>query len=349
MEHLTSGSSLMIGSMPSGDVDQAFQILDRFPLDIPTWPQLPARAFVEGMIPQCSEGFPGIKIDSGEKSIRLVRDDDFIESVTAAYQAVIDEDRGFFAISENFAEGLHRFLQRAEGTSPLPFAKGQMSGPFTFGLGLNDTDGKAAWWDEEYRELIYSGLALKGAWQVEKLKAAAESVLMFCDEPILSVLGTPAYMGVTDEDVIEGLNRVIDPIKASGAFVGMHCCGNMDWGLAARTNLDILAFDAYEFGEKTVLYADKIAAFLERGGWLAWGIVPTGDQSAVFRETVGSLLERMERLTGLFSDAGIPEDLLRSRALYTPSCGVGSLPEDAAGRVLELLSGLTCTLKAARI
>jgi methionine synthase II (cobalamin-independent) len=340
MELLTPGQSFMIGSMPHKRVEEAFAVLDRFPLDIPTWPQLPARSFVEGMIPQCSEGFPGIRIDAEEKSIRLDRSSGLVEAMTEAYEAVIAEDRDYFAISADFAQGLHRFLERSGNDGPRHVAKGQITGPFTFGLGLNDDEGKAIWWDDGYRDLIYGGLALKGAWQVEKMKEVAERVIMFCDEPILSALGTPAYMGVRNEEVVEGLNRVIDPVKAAGAIVGMHCCGNMDWAITTQANLDVISFDAYEFGNKSIIYASEISGFLERGGYLAWGIVPTGDPDAVARETVDSLVERMDRLIKLFADAGVDETVLLKRSLYTPSCGVGSLPEESGARVLELLAGL---------
>jgi len=344
MERLKSGQSFMIGSMPHKRADEAFEVLEAYPLDIPTWPQLPARSFVEGMIPQCSEGFPGIKIDVEKKTIRLVRGDGLLEAMTEAYEAVIARHSDFFSISKDFAEGLYRFLERKGNGDPLPVVKGQVTGPFTFGLGLNDDEGRAIWWDESYRDLIYDGLALKGVWQVEKLKETADNVIMFCDEPILSALGTPAYMGVRDEDVVEGLNRVIDRVKAAGAMVGMHCCGNMDWAVTSRANLDIISFDAYEFGEKSTIYTAEISNFLQRGGYLAWGIVPTGDPDAIAGESVDSLLERMERLINLFCGAGIEENLLRKRSLYTPSCGVGSLPEDAADKVFELLAGLKARL-----
>jgi methionine synthase II (cobalamin-independent) len=334
----------MIGSMPHKRADEALAVLDAFPLDIPTWPQLPARSFVEGMIPQCSEGFPGITIDMEKKTVRLVRGKGLLEAMTEAYEAVIEKNGDFFRISKDFAEGLHRFLELNANRDPFPVVKGQVTGPFTFGLGLNDAEGRAIWWDDSYRDLIYGGLALKGAWQVEKLKETADTVIMFCDEPILSALGTPAYMGVRNEDVVEGLNRVIDQVKGAGAIVGMHCCGNMDWAVTTRANLDIISFDAYEFGDKSTIYAAEISDFLQRGGYLAWGIVPTGDPDTIAGETVDSLLKRMNRLTRLFCEAGIDEDLLRKRSLYTPSCGVGSLPEGAANRVLELLADLKARL-----
>ncbi len=338
MEISISGKSLMIGSMPHRDANEALALLDEFPLHIPTWPQLPARSFFEGMIAQCSEGFPGVIIDESGRTIKVERGGNMIEEMTAAYEALLSEDADYFRISDGFAQGLHKFVEISLGGGTLPVVKGQITGPFTFGLGLNDSEGKAIWWDEDYRELIYGGLGLKALWQVRLLREFGDMVLMFCDEPILSALGTPAYMGVKDEDVVEGINRVISPLKAAGALTGVHCCGNMDWGLMARTDLDIIALDAYEFGDKTVLYASEIAAFLKRGGYLAWGIVPTGNPEAVSGETADSLRERLDRIIDLLTASGVDEGLLRSRALYTPSCGVGSLPEDSARFVLQLLA-----------
>ena len=66
----------MIGSLPHQDIDSAFELLKRFPLDIPVWSQLPKRSFKEGMMPQYCEGFPGIKIDEEERRIWLERDEE---------------------------------------------------------------------------------------------------------------------------------------------------------------------------------------------------------------------------------------------------------------------------------
>ena len=38
---------------------------------------------------------------------------------------------------------------------------------------------------------------------------------------------------------------------------------------------DIVSFDAYEFMDKYLMYWREIKVLLDRGGYLAWGIVPT--------------------------------------------------------------------------
>jgi hypothetical protein len=181
---------------------------------------------------------------------------------------------------------------------------------------------------------------MKAKWQVQELKNYAQHVVLFFDEPILSALGTPAYMGIEDDHVITGLNEVINAAQDAGATVGIHCCGNMDWGLLARTDLNIIAFDAYFYGEKVALYPEEINAFLQRGGMLASGIVPTLNPEKLHEETSDSLQQKHEELLRLFVKKGISDDLIRQQILFTPSCGMGSgsLSLEESRLVLELLS-----------
>ena len=115
---------------------------------------------------------------------------------------------------------------------------------------------------------------------------------------------------------------------------GMHCCGNTDWSLLLSTSVDILNLDAYEYAEALALYPDEVGAFLERGGIIAWGIVPASDQA--LEETVDSLVERFHEALGLLAAKGLHMDDLLASALIMPSCGCGSLSVETAERVLEL-------------
>jgi hypothetical protein len=112
----------------------------------------------------------------------------------------------------------------------------------------------------------------------------------------------------------------------------------MDWGLLAGTKIDIIAFDAYSYGTKVALYPDKIQAFLERGGILASGLVPTGDVEKLRAETPDSLKAKHESLIQEFVGKGIAENLLREQFLFTPSCGMGTLSESDTAIVLKLLA-----------
>ncbi len=53
----------VIGSMPHTDPAAACSLVTRFLKDIPAWPQLPNRSFLENMYVQYSQGFPGVVVE----------------------------------------------------------------------------------------------------------------------------------------------------------------------------------------------------------------------------------------------------------------------------------------------
>ena len=341
-------ATTMIGSSPYASASDALEALGQWPLSIPVWPQLPKRSFKETMIPQYAESFPGITIDEGENRVFVDLSRDLLNDIAEFYENALAENPDPFIITQEHASGLHAFIgQLAQGGARIPLIKGQVTGPFTFGLGLNDQDLKAVWFDPEYRDVVLKGLTMKALWQVRELGKLAENVIIFLDEPILSALGTPAYMSIQDEDVLAALNEVINAVQAKGAKVGVHCCGNMDWSLLARTDVDIMSFDAFFYGEKLGLFPQEVDEHLAKGGYLAWGIVPTAghtaDEAPAADETTDSLRRRLDDLLTLFIGKGVNEDRLRNQMLLTPSCGMGTLSIDNATKVLELLEGLRTT------
>ena len=329
----------MIGSMPQTTTREALRVLSDYPLTIPTWAQLPQRTSFEGMVPQFSEGFPGVTVVPEKNSLWLQNDEDLPNALANFYENLLSETLDPMGMSESFAPGFHAFLRQLDSAESRPsVVKGQVTGPLTFGLGLADQDRNAVWFDEQYRDVVLKGLGMKAQWQIRELKKRVNQVLLFLDEPILSALGTPAYMGISDEQILSGLNEVIRAAQAEGARVGIHCCGNMDWGLLAQTDLDIMAFDAYSFGEKIALYPEQVNAFLARGGTLAYGLIPTLEHEDIMQETSDSLLQKLQSLLDLYIQKGLPQERLYEQIILTPACGMGSLPAPLSERVLDLLS-----------
>ncbi|MCK5505867.1 MAG: hypothetical protein KAJ10_11945, partial [Thermodesulfovibrionia bacterium] len=81
--------------------------------------------------------------------------------------------------------------------------------------------------------------------------------------------------------------------------------------------------------------------FINNGGVIAWGIVPTTD--AIRGVTLEGLGEQLERGLTSLEKIGIPRDKLRNQALLTPSCGTGSLKIEDALKVFSLLKDLRNT------
>jgi len=99
---------------------------------------------------------------------------------------------------------------------------------------------------------------------------------------------------------------------------GVHLCGNPDWEFLLRINLDILSLDVYANSEVFVSYAKSIKKFLDRGGILVWGVVPTNFEPFE-KETITSLISRLQEIWSALDKKGIDQDYLLSRNLLSPA------------------------------
>jgi methionine synthase II (cobalamin-independent) len=212
--------------------------------------------------------------------------------------------------------------------------KGHVTGPLTFTLGLNDSAGKPVYYDEELREVFLMGLKAKARWQADLLRTRAEATIIFVDEPIISALGSTAYMGVAREEALRLLREMVADIRNNGSMAGIHCCGRADWPLIIASGIDVLNFDAFEFGDTLAIYPDEVKAFLEKGGVLAWGIVPTTEIiNEVTEDSVyGMFMERVEHLSRY-----VPEALLARNLIITPSCGAGARTKEETLKIFQLV------------
>jgi len=326
----------MIGSLPHKDPKQACRLAAHYLRDIPAWPQLPLRSPVEGMVSQFSEGFPGIGLAEGR--MRVDTTQDLSRGLEAIYAAYLEEKTGAFPVSYEYASGLHEFL-KLDRLRPIA-VKGQVTGPVSFGLSMLDASGKAILYDDTLSDAAAKLLRLKAAWQERELRRISPRTIMFVDEPGMASYGS-AFFNLPREKVAALINDVLDGI--SGVKV-VHCCGNTDWGLVISTSTDVVSFDAYNYAGSLALYPIDIKKLIERGGALAWGIVPNTIE-ALARESPASLRDRLEEAMAPFSRSGLPFARLKEQALLTPSCGLEGLTEDGAERALELLAGLSALMR----
>lgn len=325
-------STTGIGSMPHLNMADAFELIFGT-CDIPFWPQFPKKSFKEFMIPQYSEGMPFLKIDDERQIIWVEKDGS--DELDRFYESWTEESR--IAISEDYAKGFHLFLKFLKEKAWTGYVKGQITGPLTYTLGLKDSAGKPVYFDEELREICLMLLKAKTRWQIENLKGNAEGVIIFIDEPIFSALGSPAYMAVKGDETLRLLQELIRTIKSAGALAGIHCCGNADWPLIIRTGADIINFDAYDYIDTVALYPLEFREFFDKGGWLAWGVIPTSDliRDANPEGVRRRFQEGIEKMS-----SHIHADVLQSRLMLTPSCGTASRTISETLKIFQLLIGL---------
>jgi hypothetical protein len=340
-----------IGSMPFSNVDHAIDV-SLGKLDCPIWPQLSFFGLKEQMEIQYSEGIPCAVIDEEKGRMFFKTDSDYSEKFAEFYEAymtAMDPDSGTgdcsaMAISEGYSHGIYALEKRLKAThAKLPWLKVQTTGPISFALTIVDENKRALWYNDEFRDVIIKSMAMKSRWQIQKFRPYADNIICFIDEPILSAFGSSTYVSVKRDEVVAALKECVDAVHQDGGLAGTHCCGNTEWSILVDAGVDIVNFDAFEFGETIAMYASDIKKHLARGGMLAWGVVPTS--TAIREQTCESLCAQLEKVMDHLASKGIDKKTITEQAIITPSCGTGSMDPNDAEKVFEMVKQVSTAMK----
>ncbi len=334
-----------IGSFPDLEADKACdRILETIP-EIPVWPQLSNANFREQMEIQYSEGFPCVVLDEAKSKMIINTSGDPTSELEKFYENVVMDNLDYFRISSDFSRGLYAMEEKLKAALPpsLLYFKHQVTGPITFGLATVDENKRAIYYNDIFRDTVVKGITMKARWLLDRFKPFGFKQICFVDEPILSAFGSSTYVSVQKTEVVEHLNEVVEAIHQEGALVGTHCCGNTEWPILIDAGVDIINFDAYEFGDTIGYYPEQVKAFLEKNGVIAWGIVPTSEK--ILDETVDSLKTKLEVHIDNLAGKGIDKDLIWQQCLLTPSCGTGSLTVELSEKIFQNLSHLSQELR----
>jgi hypothetical protein len=308
----------IIGSVPYTDPAEACARVLRYLKDIPAWPQLPRRSFAENMYVQFSQGFPGITVN--QDRIFVDRNRDLFPELEQVYAAYLENDISRFPITSDHAAGLYQLLSNVD--LPVRAVKGHIIGPVSWGMTVCDNDGRAIAYDEVLADASAKLLKLKAAWMENELKQINKNTIIFVDEPYLHSIGS-AFFALSKEKVVSLIQEVFSGIQG---IKGIHCCGQSDWSVILSTGLDILSFDAYNYGSTLALYPGEVKSFLGKGRAIAWGIIPN-DEAVLRKESVASLVDRLEETMASLTRKGmeVPFKQVAAQSLVTPSCGLEGL------------------------
>ena len=321
--------------MPHRNVDRALEMA--LSLDVPFWPQLPRYSYYEDMYVQASEHFPGIVLDVEKRTLRFS-----MEKFTNELEEALAhfEEPEYFDISETYSEVYHRFLNL--DLTDRPAIRGQLEGPISFGFNIVDQDNRPILFDDTVRPFIIEFLARRINIQLSKLKKINQNAFMFIDEPGLQFVFS-AMSGYGDVAARKDMEIFFSLIERPR---GVHLCGNPDWDFLLGLDLDILSLDVYSNGEVFASYASSIKKFLDRGGIIVWGIVPTNIEPFE-KESIISLENRLIEMWTFLDKKGIDRDFLMSRSMLSPAtcCLVNPDIEQTVEKAFTMVQELSTRLR----
>lgn len=327
-----------VGSVPYTEVDG---ISDRIgaALDIPAWPQFSRRTFRENMYVQYSAALPRVVLDEANEKITLDTTGDLTPDLEVFYEKFLADDLDAFALTPEVAAGFFTMRDYLRAT-PGDWAKGQVTGPVSLGLTVVDQDLRSILYNDLLADAIVKNAAMNARWQARELSAVRSNVIIFADEPYMASFGS-AFISLSREQAITMLDEVFAAVHQEGALAGVHCCANTDWGLLLDTSVDILNLDAYGYVDNLALYPVELRAFLDRGGVIAWGIVPNTE--TIFDVTATQVAEKLQAGIALICEKAAargvtlrPEEFAQ-RSLLVPACGLGPTTPAVADRAFTML------------
>ncbi len=321
-----AGLATGVGGLPHLDpVAACNEVLRIFP-QFPYTPTLPNRDPREAIVLCDSEHLPGGVYADGK--LGVVRGRDLDAEMEKIYLDFMEENTAGYGWSETYNSGFLAMMQR--DLSGVPFLKAQVTGPVTFGMQVVDHDRRPIFYDPQYADVLGKMLALHVRWCEEAMERTGVSkTLIVLNEPYLAALGSSVI--ALDEDTIRSSWSDIAGMVKGG--LGVHCCSNTDWSFVLSLDPAVISFDAYSNAKEFLLYIDEVAAYMERGGVVAWGIVPA-DAETFQKETPARLVERYRAIRQQVT-AVTGEDLFSDRSLLMPSCGIRFATEAEASAIME--------------
>ena len=309
----TNGKSVGIGSLPHRDpaAAAAFAVAE---FDIATVPSLPTRSPAEGMVAQAIAGLPGVSLGQYGSFA--------IDPVGLTVNVPITTGLG----TDAFA-GLGAFLDLAAKIKldgqPI---KWQFVGPVTLGVALQRAGLRNAQAFTIAADAVRHHVSQIGAALRQALPNSPQ--LMLLDEPWMTELMSPEFPIPPDVavDLVSTGMAAVEPYAA----VGLHCCGTADIATMLETGPQVLSIPV---SDDLADYAGYIGRFLDGGGVIAWGAIPT----------TGPLTARADRYWKRLSDVwcqlverGVDAGRIRRQSLITPECGLARHQVSSARKVSRL-------------
>jgi hypothetical protein len=329
---VAAGTVTGIGSLPHTSGEEAVRSVAEFSPEVPFWPQLPQRSERESIVAQglgVIENFIERRNNGYGYQVKEGHLDSVVKTLHQSGGELSRENAaGFGAFEHALSFGLF---------DSAVAVKGQIEGPITLAAYLFHND-KPFLTDPALFAAIAFHISQIIRWQTDRLKSAGLPVLLFVDEPALC-LDAPIGNAVPVEQRLNALAATLESARHRGAYAGLHCCAANPFERMCVVQPDIISFDAHE-GLDSFFTEWHALDFIQQGGTVAYGIVPTRrGVNAVDSATI------FLRWLKAASQAGDPQKFAQ-HAMVTATCGLGLLDTVAAAESFEVAHSVSKLIRS---
>jgi hypothetical protein len=218
-----------------------------------------------------------------------------------------------FALSQQYSNVYHSFLAKDFGKYPA--IRGQVTGPVSFGFRVMDENLRPLIYNEEARALLFDFIQRKVNCQYHQLKEKNQNAFVWIDEPGLGWVFS-GLSGYGDVQTKQDYRNFWDGLDGPS---GLHLCANVNLPYLLEMGTDILSFDAYQMELMPRGYTNAVADYVQNGGIISWGIVPTDSENLAQHtpETLATLL--LGYWKPVSDNTGVPLSKIAEQALIAPA------------------------------
>lgn len=329
------------GGLPHSNIGDALALTLATTPELPSWAGLPRRSFRETPLALAAAGLPGLTMEIERERLCVDRAaaERGADRVALAYLRG-DMEQG--VAPGDYSTGLHELQRLAAMDRQVQALKSELLGPVSASLLLTDEQERPLASDPSLRETLLQHLALRISWLHHQLGAGNDAVIICLDEPFLEALSSP----LCPLDWSEGGDMIARLVEGVPACCGLCLSGAVNWPVVLSLPVDLILIDADLHSAELVRHAPAVAAFLERGGAIGWGMIAT-DQRTIMQQTGAALARRFLDLVRYLADAtGIGVDRLLEMALLTTSGSLAGITPAAAEHAAHLCSEVSLQVRA---
>lgn len=328
----------MMAAVPYRDMQHAADII------LTCFPEAPCLPVLTRSVRWLLEGIPCLLLDRKRRSIYFDLSTERESELLEFYERYEANDLDYFATTPDTAPFFYHMIDRIAERRPkrLKWVAFHTAGPVLLGDTLKQADGTPSIYNETLRDVLIKGMNMKARWLERWIRSAIPNIQVIADLPETTLVTFTSSGGSgSREDIVEAVNLGFSGLDC---IRWVHCCANIDWSLLIESNVQVINFDAYQHAANLALYARGIKAFLERGGMLGWGIVPVVKED-LERESLESLIRRLEQGIARFVEQGVEEELLARNSWLLPSCETVLLTPEASDRALLMTREISTAMR----
>lgn len=318
------------GGLPHSSPSQAVALLLKTTPALLACPYLPRRSFREQSYIRSAIGFPGLIVDSSAERV-YVQQALAVREIDRLALAYLQDDAAHAALSSDDAAGMTEVLRSIGAGFKGRALKSELLGPISLGLQLTDEDQRPLAYEPVLLDALTQHLALRAAWQSAQFTGRAADSILCLDEPFLDAFESP-FCPLDLDLGLELLEKVFAEITGCRALA---VSGAAPWTALFETSVELIAFDAYHHSAPLLAASVALAAFLERKGMIAWGLIPV-DEYLLAQENAETLVVRFKRLLDTLAAVGIAQERVLAASLITTSGSLESLSVAVAEQALAL-------------